>query len=134
MGGDLDLAVANLLDGDGVTKVANTTINLDLVLKELLEGGGVEDLVAGGLRGVDDELATWRKYFDRQAKGSIAFLLTFFVCLPALPDFFYMSEFDLSLLFHAIISLEGSPERPGQQQSGVKVYVLSEEEPLLRVG
>jgi hypothetical protein len=54
--GDLDLAIANLLDLDGVTEIANTAVHLDLVLEELLEGADVEDLVAGGLRSVDDEL------------------------------------------------------------------------------
>ena len=56
MGGDLDPAIANLLDDDLVAEVANTAFNLDLLLEELLEGGGVEDLVASGLLGVDDEL------------------------------------------------------------------------------
>lgn len=56
MGGDLDLAIADLLDLDGVTEIANTAVDLDLVLEELLEGADVEDLVAGGLRSVDDEL------------------------------------------------------------------------------
>lgn len=56
VGGDLDFALADLLDGDGVTQVADAALHLDLVLEELLEGGGIEDLVAGGLRGVDDEL------------------------------------------------------------------------------
>jgi hypothetical protein len=58
VGGDLDLAVANLLDGDGISEVADTAVDLDLVLEELLEGSGVEDLVAGGLRSVDDVLQT----------------------------------------------------------------------------
>jgi len=53
---DLDLSVTNLGDLNGLTEVANTAVNLDLVLEELLEGGDVEDLVAGGLRSVDDEL------------------------------------------------------------------------------
>ncbi|KAI0410273.1 ankyrin repeat-containing domain protein [Xylaria grammica] len=48
--------IADLLDGDGVAEVADAAIDLDLVLEELLEGGGVEDLVAGGLRSVDDQL------------------------------------------------------------------------------
>jgi len=56
VGGDLDLAVADLLDGDGIPEVSDTAIDLDLVLKELLESSGVEDLVAGRLRSVDDEL------------------------------------------------------------------------------
>lgn len=58
VGGDLDLAVADLLDGDGVAEVADAAVDLDLVLEELLEGGGIEDLVAGGLRGIDDELTS----------------------------------------------------------------------------
>jgi hypothetical protein len=53
---DLDLALTLLGDLDNVGQVANTAIDLDLVLEELLEGGDVEDLVGGGLRRVDDEL------------------------------------------------------------------------------
>ena len=56
MGNDLDLALASLLDNNGLAEVSSAAVNLDLVLKELLEGSGVEDLVAGGLLGVDDEL------------------------------------------------------------------------------
>lgn len=53
---NFDLAITLLRDLHDVTEVSNTAVNLDLVLEELLEGGDVEDLVAGGLRGVDDEL------------------------------------------------------------------------------
>jgi hypothetical protein len=53
---NLDLSIANLGDLDGISEVSDTAINLDLVLEELLEGGDVEDLVACGLRGIDDEL------------------------------------------------------------------------------
>lgn len=53
---DLDLALASLGDDDVVTEVADTALNLDAVVQELLEGGDVEDLVASGLRSVDDEL------------------------------------------------------------------------------
>jgi len=53
---NLDLAVTLLRDLNGITEVANTAVDLDFVLKELLEGGDIEDLVAGGLRSVDDEL------------------------------------------------------------------------------
>ena len=56
MGDDLNLALASLLDLDVVTKVADAAVDLDLVLEELLEGGGVEDLVASGLLSVDNEL------------------------------------------------------------------------------
>lgn len=56
VGDDLNLAVTLLGDLDGVAEVAGAAINLDAVVKELLEGGDIEDLVAHGLRGVDDEL------------------------------------------------------------------------------
>ena len=56
VGDNLDLALASLLDDDLVAEVANTAINLDLFLEELLEGLNVEDLVIDRLRSVDDEL------------------------------------------------------------------------------
>ena len=56
MGSDLDLAITDLLDLNNVAEVANTAVDLDLVLEEFLEGADVEDLVAGGLRSVNDEL------------------------------------------------------------------------------
>lgn len=58
MGNDLDLAIALLGDGDGVAQVVGAALDLDALLEELLEGGDVEDLVARGLRSVDDELRT----------------------------------------------------------------------------
>lgn len=56
MGNDLDLAVTLLGDLDGVAEVADTALNLDPLVQELLEGRDIEDLVAGRLGGVDDEL------------------------------------------------------------------------------
>lgn len=56
VGNDLDLALALLGDLDGLAQVADAALNLDLLVQELLEGRDIEDLVAGGLRGVDDEL------------------------------------------------------------------------------
>lgn len=53
---DLDLALADLGDGNDVTKVSGAAVNLDLVLEELLESGDVEDLVRRWLGSVDDEL------------------------------------------------------------------------------
>jgi hypothetical protein len=53
---DLDLALTLLGDLDDIAEVADTAIDLDLVLEELLEGGDIEDLVRRRLRGVDDEL------------------------------------------------------------------------------
>lgn len=56
MGNDLDLALTLLLDNDVVAKVVGAALNLDAVLEELLKGGDVEDLVAGGLRSINDVL------------------------------------------------------------------------------
>jgi hypothetical protein len=53
---DLNLPVTEVLDQHDISEVADTVVNLYLVLKELLEGGNVEDLVACRLRSVDDEL------------------------------------------------------------------------------
>ena len=53
---DLDLPFADLRDLDRVAEVAGAAVDLDAVVQELLEGGNVEDLVAGRLSGVDDEL------------------------------------------------------------------------------
>lgn len=53
---NLDLAVTSLGDDDLVTEVADTALDLDAVVEELLESREVEDLVAHGLRSVDDIL------------------------------------------------------------------------------
>jgi hypothetical protein len=53
---NLDFSIADLGDLDSISEVSDTAINLDLVLKELLEGGDVENFVACGLRSIDDEL------------------------------------------------------------------------------
>ena len=85
VGGDLDLALTNLLDGNRVAEVVGAAVNLDAVLEELLEGGDVEDLVAGGLRSIDDVLQasesayrlTCSTPFKRSENGNG---LTFLVC------------------------------------------------------
>lgn len=56
MGDNLDLAISGGRDDDVVAQVVGAALNLDVVLEELLEGGDIEDLVAGRLRSVDDEL------------------------------------------------------------------------------
>ena len=61
MRSDLNLSVTDILDLHDVAEVSDTAVNLDLVLKELLEGGDVEDLVACGLRSVDDELCSGQR-------------------------------------------------------------------------
>ena len=58
MRNNLDLPIANRLDLHDIAEVSDAAVDLDLVLQELLEGRDVEDLVAGGLRGVDDELSS----------------------------------------------------------------------------
>ena len=56
VGNNLNLAIANLGDDNVVTEVTDTALDLDAVVKELLEGRDIEDLVASGLGSVDDEL------------------------------------------------------------------------------
>lgn len=56
MGNDLDLALTLLSNNNIVTEVVSSALDLDAVLEELLEGGDVEDLVAGRLRSIDDVL------------------------------------------------------------------------------
>jgi hypothetical protein len=56
VGDDLDLAVVEVGDGDGLAEVTGATVDLDARLEEGGEGRRVEDLVVGGLGSVDDEL------------------------------------------------------------------------------
>ena len=56
VGNNLNLALASLADLDDIAEVTSATLDLDAVVEELLEGGGVEDLVIDGLRAVDDVL------------------------------------------------------------------------------
>ena len=53
---DLDLAISLLGDLNRIAKVASAALDLDAVVKELLESLNVKDLVVDGLRAVDDEL------------------------------------------------------------------------------
>ena len=56
MSDNLDLAITGLGDDNVVTEVADTALDLDAVVEELLEGRDIEDLVACRLRSVDDVL------------------------------------------------------------------------------
>lgn len=56
VGDDLDAAIAEVGDVDGVAEVAGQTVDLDALLQEGGEGGRVEDAVLGRLGGVDHEL------------------------------------------------------------------------------
>jgi hypothetical protein len=56
VGHDLDLAIAEVGDGDGLAEVTGAAVDLDALLEEGCEGRRVEDTVLGGLRSVDDEL------------------------------------------------------------------------------
>lgn len=57
MSNNLNLAIARLGDLNIVAEVSDAALDLDAVVQELLESGDVEDLVAGRLGGVDDELS-----------------------------------------------------------------------------
>jgi hypothetical protein len=72
---NLDLAIAGLGDDDLVAEVADTALNLDAVVEELLESGEVEDLVAHGLRSVDDELGCVSTAADVMRPVQDAYLL-----------------------------------------------------------
>jgi hypothetical protein len=56
--GNDDLALTLLGDLDNVAEGTGATLNLDLVVQELLERGNVEDLVGSRLGGIDHELGT----------------------------------------------------------------------------
>ena len=53
---NLNLPITLLADLHGVAEIAHTVVDLYLVVQELLESGDVEDLIGGGLGGIDDEL------------------------------------------------------------------------------
>ena len=53
---DFDLPFTLLANLDRVAQISYAIVDLDLVVQELLKGRNVEDLVRGGLGGVDDEL------------------------------------------------------------------------------
>jgi len=126
---DLNFPVTEVLDQHDISEVADTIVNLDLVLEELLEGGNVEDLVACRLRSVDDELCFSsapifpHKHFHLTSmmktvlgeERRVNTLLVTLACLP-LEDFYKID--DLSLLYHAATSQEA-----GQQQSNF-MYIL----------
>jgi hypothetical protein len=64
---NLNLALSLLGDLHDVTEVSDTAIDLYLVLEELLECRDIEDLVAGGLRSIDDELrdvSLFQRFYD----------------------------------------------------------------------
>ena len=68
---DFDLAFTLLRDLNNIAEVPYTAVDLNLVLKEFLESGDIKDLVAGGLRSIDDELwVILARYFPfHQLKG-----------------------------------------------------------------
>lgn len=95
MGDNLDLAVVEVGDGDGVAEVSSATVDLDAGLQEGSEGGRVEDLVVGGLRSVDGELVQTDMLVALAGKNGLmgycgihTFLVTFWLFLFELPLFF----------------------------------------------
>lgn len=131
VGDNLNLAIAGLRDLDGLAEVAGAALDLDALVEELLESRDVEDLVAGGLRSVDDELFdAWLDWGSLGAPrcqsssgegGSLTFLVT--LGPLALVDFFYNSQNDLAYCFTPWCRSQTKPlgseaERAlGQQQS-----------------
>ena len=53
---NLNLPIALLADLHGIAEVAHSVVDLYLVVQELLESGDVEDLIGGGLGGINNEL------------------------------------------------------------------------------
>ena len=105
VGNDLDLAVALLGDLDGLAEVTDAAINLDLLVQELLKGRDVEDLVAGGLRGVDDELKTQSQQSASHCRRlGGAHLLRHLGALGLGGGLLLYKHMNLSLLFHAMIA------------------------------
>lgn len=99
VGNDLNLALTLLGDLNLVAEVADATLNLDLVLEELLKGSDVEDLVGGGLGSVDDELL-----------GNLLVL-----ALAGALDRLEFGEHDVSLLFHAAAQFLSSHFQRGKK-------------------
>jgi hypothetical protein len=56
---DFDASIAEVGDGDGVAEVSGAAVDLDALLQESREGGGVEDAVLRWLGCVDDELRSF---------------------------------------------------------------------------
>ena len=57
MRNNLDASIAEVGDGDGVAEISGAAVDLDALLEEGCEGGGVEDAVLRWLGCVDDELS-----------------------------------------------------------------------------
>lgn len=62
MRNDLNFPIALLADLHCVAEIADSVVDLYLVVQELLESGDVEDLVGCGLGGIDDELSAGIPY------------------------------------------------------------------------
>lgn len=83
MGNDLYLSVSLLRYLHNIAEIPNAPVDLDLVVEELLEGGDIEDFVACGLGGIDDELcnATVREKSTGLGENNLTFLVIF-CCFP----------------------------------------------------
>jgi hypothetical protein len=56
VGDDNDLTLTLLGDSNDVLEISSATLNLDLVVEELLEGSDIENFVGGRLAAVNHEL------------------------------------------------------------------------------
>jgi hypothetical protein len=84
-----DLAFALLGDLDNVAEVTGATLNLDLVVQELLERSDVEDLVGGRLRGINHELPSVSFFSFATAARMHAYLVSDLRLLSALGSLLY---------------------------------------------
>lgn len=96
---DNNLSITLLRDLDGVTKVPDAAVNLDLVVEKLLERADVKDFVGGRLGCVDDELNTiffsWPNLTVKTSQIIPTFCVTFSGFPPFLlfeAGFFYISK------------------------------------------
>ena len=130
---------------DDIAEVADTAVDLDLVVQELLEGGDVEDLVAGGLRSIDDELDSlqsaqipkpnpsplpnqkvWGERMNREdreeeeRKLAHTFFVTF-ACLPLGPDF-YKTMILAYCITPQPCSCKSKREKAGQDSEAIVHY------------
>lgn len=155
MGDDLDAAIAEVGDVDGVAEVAGQAVDLDALLQEGGEGGRVEDAVLGRLGGIDHELyhcaepvsisfPQTRRLFTPKAAARVgAYLLGDLLVLPR-ATLQAATAGGRSLLHSGIVSVKPSPtycadaiwsaDKPvkASRQAGSKARYVLVQQPLCR--
>lgn len=115
MSDDNNLSITFLRDLDGVTKVPDTAVNLDLVVEKLLERADVEDFVGCRLGCVNDELNaeifSWPN-LTMKARRNSQIIPTFCVTFSGFPPF---------LLFEAGFFYISKDTQPTDQKSSTSL-------------